>query len=51
MYVGAGERNHYVIGVDVGQKRDYTALAMIQRSDVVYQERSPVTFEQYRRTE
>ena len=32
----AGERTEYCFGLDLGQKRDYTALALVERSEVVY---------------
>jgi hypothetical protein len=35
---------HY-LGVDLGQKNDYTAICILERSLVVTGERSPVTFE------
>jgi hypothetical protein len=40
-----GERSSYIIGLDLGQKRDYTAIAMLQVHERVYPQRDPVTWD------
>src|SRR5947208_3700745 len=47
----AGERTEYCFGLDLGQKRDYTALALVERCDVVYQERSAMTYKPFQKVE
>src|SRR4051812_4595327 len=47
----AGERTEYCFGLDLGQKRDYTALALVERSEVVYRERSAVTYKRFEKVE
>lgn len=47
----AGKRSEYVVGVDIGQKRDHTALAILERSDVVYSERDAATYAHFEKTE
>jgi len=47
----AGERNEYVIGLDLGQKRDHTAMAILERSDVIYAERDALTYARFEKTE
>jgi hypothetical protein len=46
-----GERSEYVLGVDIGQKRDHTAMALVERSQVVYQERSALSYRPFEKTE
>ena len=41
----------YFIGLDLGQARDYTALAIVERRESVLNERDPVTWEWRRRTD
>ena len=38
-----GRESRWVIGVDLGQKRDYSAVAALEVFDAVYDERDPVT--------
>ena len=40
----ASERTDYFMGVDIGQKRDHTAMAIVERAQVVYAGRDPVTY-------
>lgn len=47
----AGERSEYVIGLDLGQKRDHTAMAILERSDVMYAERDAATYAHFEKTE
>jgi hypothetical protein len=47
----AGEKRQLVVGVDLGQKKDFTAVAVVERSDVVYQERSALTYRRYGKCE
>jgi hypothetical protein len=47
----AGERKEFVLGVELGQKRDHTAVAIVERSDVIYRERSAVTYRPFQKTE
>jgi hypothetical protein len=47
----AGERTEYVMGVDLGQKRDHTAIAILERSDVIYSERDALTWAHFEKTE
>lgn len=46
MSVG-GVQRECAAGLDLGQKRDYTALAVVERSRVFYRERDPVTYAPY----
>lgn len=47
----SGERKEFVVGVDLGQKRDHTAVAIIERSDVLFRERSAVTYRPFQKAE
>jgi hypothetical protein len=38
----------YAIGVDLGQQRDHTAIAIVESSEVVLDARNPATFEHLR---
>jgi len=49
MLRGSGRSTAF--GLDLGQKRDYTALALVERSEVVYQERSAVTYKRFEKVE
>ena len=35
----------YLIGVDLGQVRDHTAIVVVERTDIRLMERDPVTWE------
>ncbi len=39
---------HYYIGVDLGQKRDHTAVAVLEKAEVVFGERNRVSYERQR---
>jgi hypothetical protein len=39
---------HYYIGVDLGRKRDYTAVAVLEQAEVVFGERDRVRYERQR---
>ena len=39
------ERSTYIVGLDLGQKRDYSAIAMIEFHERVYSRRDPVTWD------
>ena len=41
----------YFLGLDLGQAEDYTALAVLERRETVFQERDPVTWEPLRRVD
>jgi len=41
----------YFIGVDLGQKQDYTAVCVVERAEVMYDLRNPVTWECQRETQ
>ena len=43
-----GERSRYVLGLDLGQKRDYTALALMEVVETEYVERDAVTWAPHR---
>ena len=40
----------YYVGVDLGQKRDHTAVAVVERQEVVGTRRDPVTWALEKRT-
>jgi hypothetical protein len=40
-----GHESRWVIGVDLGQKRDYSAVAALEVYDAVYDEREPITYD------
>jgi hypothetical protein len=42
------ERSSYIVGLDLGQKRDYSAIAILQVIDRTFQQRDPVTWEHQR---
>ena len=41
----------YYIGLDLGHRQDYTALAVLSRTDIYHAERDAATFERLRTTE
>jgi hypothetical protein len=41
-----GERRAYVAGLDLGQKRDYSAISLLEVAERTLEERDPVTWEQ-----
>jgi hypothetical protein len=43
--------NDFFIGLDLGQARDYTAAAIVERRETVLNERDPVTWQWRRRTD
>ena len=47
---GIGAADHF-IGLDLGQARDYTAVAIVERRETVLNERDPVTWDWRRRTD
>ena len=40
----------WVVGLDIGQRRDYSAIAILENLDEVTGQRDPVTFDFVRRT-
>jgi hypothetical protein len=38
-------RSAYVVGLDLGQKRDYSAVAVLELAETVYDDRDPVTYD------
>lgn len=40
-----GERSHYILGLDLGQKRDHSALAIVECHERVLPRRDPVTWD------
>jgi hypothetical protein len=46
-----GIQTRYVAGLDLGQKRDYSALAVVERRTIVYSGRNAMTFEPLQRVE
>jgi hypothetical protein len=42
------EQSRYVVGLDLGQKRDYSAIALLEVVETVYVERDPVTWAPHR---
>ena len=47
----ASERSHYYIGLDIGQKRDHTAMAIVERAQVIFAGRDPATYAPLERVE
>ena len=45
-----GERRWYVAGLDLGQKRDFSAIALLEIAERVLDRRDPVTWEQAKET-
>ena len=45
-----GERRSYIVGLDLGQKRDYSAIAILEVVERTYTRRDPVTWENARDT-
>ena len=40
----------YFVGLDLGQAQDYTAVAILEKREIVLRERDPVTWELQRQT-
>jgi hypothetical protein len=40
-----GSESRWVIGVDLGQRRDYSAVAALEVFDAVYDERDPISYD------
>src|SRR4051794_14067655 len=40
----------FAIGVDLGQKQDFTALCVVERAEVMFNDRDPVTWQCRRET-
>src|ERR1700752_4437736 len=40
-----GSQSRWVIGVDLGKQRDYSAVAALEVFDAVYDERDPITYD------
>lgn len=40
-----GETRDFFVGLDLGQRRDHTAIAVVERLEVVYPERNRVTWD------
>jgi hypothetical protein len=43
-----GERRAYVAGLDLGQKRDYSAISLLEVAERTLEQRDPVTWERVR---
>lgn len=39
-----GSRHRFYIGLDLGQKRDHTAFTVLDKAEITYDEREPVTY-------
>jgi hypothetical protein len=42
---GIGSEARWVVGVDLGQRKDYSAVAALEVYDAVYDHRDPITHE------
>jgi hypothetical protein len=40
-----GTQSRYAIGIDLGQKHDYTAIAALEVIDIVYDRRDPISYD------
>lgn len=38
-------RSMYVVGLDLGQKRDYSAVAVLELAEIVHDRRDPITYD------
>ena len=47
----ASVRSHYYVGLDIGQKRDHTAMAIVERAQLFFEGRDPVTYAPLERVE
>jgi hypothetical protein len=45
------ERSQFYMGVDIGQKRDHTAMAIVERAQTMFAGRDPVTYAPLERVE
>ena len=42
--------SEFFVGVDLGQKRDYTAICILERAELMFDTRDPVTYDCKRET-
>jgi hypothetical protein len=44
-------RKHFYVGLDLGKQEDYTAIAVVERAQLTYEQADPVSYDRLKKTE